>query len=246
MGLDMYLTKKTYVENWPHMSYEEKYEIIIKKGGEINKDIQPERITYIIENIAYWRKANAIHKWFVDNIQDGVDDCKEYYININDIKKLIDVCKQVKESLEFSYDSGNVSIELSEDEENPDFVYYKNAQAEWSESFTNEVPIELTEKEVEFVRSKVLNLVGSQDGDAINYKGDCILNNEEEQISDTISQKISDFVMNHEFENAEGEAEEWFQYNTDQVDSDVLPKIVGNTLFVSLTRQFLVYTDSEL
>jgi hypothetical protein len=143
-------------------------------------------------------------------------------------------------------ESGNVSIELSEDEENPDFVYYKNAQAEWSESFTDEVAVELTEKEVEFVRSKVLNLVGSQDGNAINYKGDCILNNEEEQISDTISQKISDVVMNHEFENAEGEEEEWFQYNTDEVDSDVLPKIVGNTLFVSLTRQFLVYTDSEL
>ncbi len=143
-------------------------------------------------------------------------------------------------------ESGNVSIELSEDEENPDFVYNKNAQAEWSESFTDEVGVELTEKEVEFVRSKVLNLVGSQDGDAINYKGDCILNNEEEQISDTISQKISDVVMNHEFENAEGEVEEWFQYNTDEVDSDVLPKIVGNTLFVSLTRQFLVYTDSEL
>jgi|OM-RGC.v1.014181213 hypothetical protein len=143
-------------------------------------------------------------------------------------------------------ESGNVSIELSEDEENPDFVYYKNAQAEWSESFTDEVAVELTEKEVEFVRSKVLNLVGSQDGNAINYKGDCILNNEEEQISDTISQKISDVVMNHEFENAEGEEEEWFQYNTDEVDSDVLPKIVGNTLFVSLTKQFLVYTDSEL
>jgi hypothetical protein len=143
-------------------------------------------------------------------------------------------------------ESGNVNIELSEDEENPDFVYYKNAESEWSESFTNEVAIELTEKEVEFVRSKVLNLVGSQDGDAINYKGDCILNNEEEQISDTISQKISDVVMNHEFENAEGEAEEWFQYNTDEVDSDVLPKIVGNTLFVSLTRLFLVYTNSKL
>ncbi len=143
-------------------------------------------------------------------------------------------------------ESGNVSIELSEDEENPDFVYYKNAQAEWSESFTDEVGVELTEKEVEFVRSKVLNLVGSQDGDAINYKGDCILNNEEEQISDTISQKISDVVMNHEFENAEGEVEEWFQYNTDEVDSDVLPKIVGNTLFVSLTKQFLVYTDSNI
>jgi hypothetical protein len=143
-------------------------------------------------------------------------------------------------------ESGNVTIEIDEDKEEPDFVYYKNAQAEWSESFTDEVAVELTEKEVEFVRSKVLNLVGSQDGDAINYKGDCILNNEEEQISDTLSQKIKEVAENHEFENAEGEEEEWFQYNTDEVDSDVLPKIVGNTLFVSVTRQFLVYTDSEL
>lgn len=143
-------------------------------------------------------------------------------------------------------ESGNVTIEINEDEEEPDFVYYKSAQAEWSENFTDEVAVELTEKEVEFVRSKVLNLVGSQDGDAINYKGDCILNNEEEQISETLSQKIKEVVENHEFENSNGEEEEWFQYNTDEVDSDVLPKIVGNTLFVSLTRQFLVYTDSNI
>ena len=30
--------------------------------------------------VAYWRKANAIHGWFVYNIQDGVDDQNEYYV----------------------------------------------------------------------------------------------------------------------------------------------------------------------
>lgn len=29
----------------------------------------------IMEQVAYWRKANAIHRWFVDNVQDGEDDC---------------------------------------------------------------------------------------------------------------------------------------------------------------------------
>jgi hypothetical protein len=89
-------------------------------------------------------------------------------------------------------------------------------------------------------------LVGSQDGSSINYKGDCILNDEEEQISDTLLEKITDVVENHEFENADGEQEDWFQFNTEEVDSDVLPKIVDNTLFVSLTRQFLVLTESDM
>jgi hypothetical protein len=28
------------------------------------------------EDIMYWRKVNAVHAWFVENIQDGVDDCR--------------------------------------------------------------------------------------------------------------------------------------------------------------------------
>ena len=28
--------------------------------------------------IGYWRKSNQIHKWFVDNIQEGVDNCATY------------------------------------------------------------------------------------------------------------------------------------------------------------------------
>lgn len=30
----------------------------------------------IFHEAAYWRKFNALHGWFVDNVQDGVDECQ--------------------------------------------------------------------------------------------------------------------------------------------------------------------------
>jgi hypothetical protein len=77
MGLDMYLTRKVYVKNWSFRKPEELHEITVKRGGQPRTDINPEKISYVIEDVAYWRKANAIHKWFVDNCQDGVDECQE-------------------------------------------------------------------------------------------------------------------------------------------------------------------------
>lgn len=37
----------------------------------------------------YWRKANQIHKWFVENVQEGEDDCKEYYVSREKLKELL-------------------------------------------------------------------------------------------------------------------------------------------------------------
>lgn len=102
MGLDMYLSKRTYVKNWDHMSPEERHEITVKKNGQEVSTIKKERISYIIEQVGYWRKANHIHQWFVDNVQDGQDDCKEYYVDREKLKELVDTCKKVKESLEKS------------------------------------------------------------------------------------------------------------------------------------------------
>jgi len=99
MGLDMYLTKRTYVKNWDHHSADKKYKVTVKQGGKVLKDIKPERVTYIIEEIGYWRKANHIHKWFVDNCQDGVDDCRDAYVSSEDLKKLYDICKEVMDSV---------------------------------------------------------------------------------------------------------------------------------------------------
>ena len=63
--------------------------------GKVRKDIKPERVKYIEEEVACWRKANQIHKWFVDNVQDGNDDCKQYYISHEQLQELVDICKKV-------------------------------------------------------------------------------------------------------------------------------------------------------
>jgi hypothetical protein len=47
------------------------------------------------EQIGYWRKANAIHKWFVDNTQDGNDNCQESDVSIEQILVLYNLCKKV-------------------------------------------------------------------------------------------------------------------------------------------------------
>ena len=52
--------------------------------------------------IIYWRKAKAIHKWFVENIQDGVDDCGEYEVTVEQLTELRDLCHQVIENRELA------------------------------------------------------------------------------------------------------------------------------------------------
>lgn len=43
---------------------------------------------------AYWRKSNQIHKWFVDNVQGGNDDCGNYYVSKDKLKELRETCRQ--------------------------------------------------------------------------------------------------------------------------------------------------------
>lgn len=100
MGLDMYLNRRSYVENWDHMKAEYLHEITIKRGGKIREDIDPKRISYIEEQVAYWRKANSIHNWFVEHVQDGEDDCGTYNVSTEQLKELVDACNQVLNTVE--------------------------------------------------------------------------------------------------------------------------------------------------
>lgn len=95
MGLDMYMYRETYVKNWEHMKEEEIHEITVKRGGEVRTDINPERISTISENIAYWRKFNALHNWIVQNCAGGRDECQKIYISHDQLGELYDILKQV-------------------------------------------------------------------------------------------------------------------------------------------------------
>ena len=52
----------------------------------------------------YWRKANAIHKWFVYNVQNGEDDCKRYYVSEEKIQELVRLCKTVLKNRDLAKD----------------------------------------------------------------------------------------------------------------------------------------------
>ena len=94
MGLDMYLIRKKYVGasyEWRKVTGKIEIEIDGKK-----LPIEFNRLAYIEENACYWRKANAIHRWFVENVQDEKDDCGNYYVSINKLEELLEKCEEVK------------------------------------------------------------------------------------------------------------------------------------------------------
>lgn len=93
MGLDMYLTRKIYVgAGWSHN--EVTGIVDISRNGE-KIDIDLSRIVDITEDVITWRKANAIHQWFVDNVQNGEDNCASYYVTPEVLQSLLEDIEEV-------------------------------------------------------------------------------------------------------------------------------------------------------
>ena len=86
MGLDMYLNARRHV--W-HDEEE------VSKNIAENFPIGDKRVKEVIVEAAYWRKANAIHKWFVDNVQEGTDDCGTYEVSKEQLQELLDIVNEV-------------------------------------------------------------------------------------------------------------------------------------------------------
>lgn len=97
MGLDMYLYRNTYVGAYfEHRNVTGTVELFTN-GKKLDIDVS--KISDIKERVAYWRKANAIHNWFVENVQDGKDECQESYVSKEDMQKLLDAVNQVLNSI---------------------------------------------------------------------------------------------------------------------------------------------------
>jgi len=89
MGLDMYLRAEMYLSEY------EKDEQAIKKTIENIPAFNGLNVRKVIVDVGYWRKANAIHHWFVEHCQGGIDDCEEYYVSRDDLLALKEACQAV-------------------------------------------------------------------------------------------------------------------------------------------------------
>lgn len=87
MGLDMYLTGKQYL--WRDEEQPKRKEIAEVLGVD-NYEANEVRF-----DLMYWRKANAIHGWFVNVVQNELDDCGEYEVEREQLESLRDLCKEV-------------------------------------------------------------------------------------------------------------------------------------------------------
>jgi hypothetical protein len=61
-----------------------------KIGADVNTIRKVDGIWHLNKELMYWRKANQIHQWFVDNVQNGVDDCGSYVVDLCQIDELLD------------------------------------------------------------------------------------------------------------------------------------------------------------
>lgn len=97
MGLDMWLYARQYVSDWefdgPNRKTKELNSILESVGW--SRDEVDEPFVQIEIPVMYWRKANAIHGWFISNCADGEDNCQPIRVSREKLVELRDAAKKV-------------------------------------------------------------------------------------------------------------------------------------------------------
>ena len=95
MGLDMYLTAEKYLSKYFDPADAAKITGINEIFNLEGSDDGDYGAQSVIFKVAYWRKANAIHQWFVDNCQEGIDECQRAYVSREQLQELLELCQEI-------------------------------------------------------------------------------------------------------------------------------------------------------
>ena len=89
----MYMFKTFYIGGeYDHVGAKGGAEVHVKAGSLV---LDASQLHTLTSRVAYWRKANAIHKWFVENVQDGEDDCDDHEVSKEQMQSLLDTINEV-------------------------------------------------------------------------------------------------------------------------------------------------------
>lgn len=105
MGLDQYLYARQYVSRKDYDTKIGDYDYAtnpafqaIVDALDVNDLVDSEWSGMsVLVPVGYWRKANAIHGWIVENCADGVDECQDIYIPREKAQELLALCIAVIE-----------------------------------------------------------------------------------------------------------------------------------------------------
>jgi len=104
MGLDMYLKGTKTFGIYPRGQYKPPFEKTFEFQSLLNNhglenapiDYETSWSCYTVQfPLMYWRKSNQIHKWFVDNVQGGKDNCAEYSVSLDQLKNLSETIEPI-------------------------------------------------------------------------------------------------------------------------------------------------------
>ena len=89
MSLECWLTAERWMKTAPPGLSTD-----IARRLSIEENIPVSKVTV---ELGHWTKANQIHKWFIDNVQEGIDDCVENDVSRYQLTLLKDTCLDVIE-----------------------------------------------------------------------------------------------------------------------------------------------------
>lgn len=136
MGLDMYLEARRYIAPGDPALAPVRAAIGAAIGytpPAEKPDNDPElmEVCAVVVRLGYWCKFWPLHNWFVNNAQDGHDDCRPSFINPSTLEELEDNLDQVDDDPdsagEFFMDDTDEDVKLDPDE--VDFSIRMIAQA---------------------------------------------------------------------------------------------------------------------
>ena len=140
-------------------------------------------------------------------------------------------------------EAGHVYVELNHNGD--DFECSKTSESEWNETFSSIVGVPITDDEKTFIEKNVRSIVGGyDDSPMINYSRDLIMTDKTEKMVGELLEKIDnhtqEFVPDFEDELCGGELQEWYTYNTSDINDIINEKGV---LVIPIDNNVCVYRE---
>ena len=139
MGLDMYLYARKYVSKNDYTNFNREDGVMppVREEWKSLAALSPKGLMDNAQDfggisisypVGYWRKANAIHGWFVNELANGEDECQEIPVDRGHLLILQDSCKAVLAAPkdEMAEEAGEHSLEPT-----PGFFFGANEIDEW-------------------------------------------------------------------------------------------------------------------
>ena len=134
MGLDMFLFSVPIIKGKTLRQIIKEDNNLYDKNHIVAEEFKPyviktpQQRDTLLKEVGYWRKANQIHRWFVNNVQRGVDNQGYYRVTKKQLEKLLKICLEVKSlfgsTTRKSYTNNELVTQSSEE------TVYKNLDIE--------------------------------------------------------------------------------------------------------------------